>query len=306
MKKAFEAALADAEKVNADADATREEIDAAYEELLSKVHLLGFIGADTTNLKVKYDALKGLNLDEYTEDSAKRMQEALDVAAKVLADENAFKDEIEGALAGLIAAEEGLERLPVNVNKEKLKELIAKGDGYMAKADQYVSTENLEIALESAKEVYGNKDATQEEVDAAYKVLLNAIFDLRLIPNKDKLEELLNKVEKMNLDQYTAETAKAVRTAYAKALAVFEDEDATQSEIDAAVASLDTAVGKLVANAGKDPSSNEDKKDDGKTNTSTTSDKKNSPKTADATSAAIPVMAGFMALLGVWFVWKKK
>lgn len=311
VKKAFEAALADAEKVNADADATREEIDAAYEELLSKVHLLGFIGADTTNLKVKYDALKGLNLDEYTEDSAKRMQEALDVAAKVLADENAFKDEIEGALAGLIAAEEGLERLPVNVNKEKLKELIAKGDGYMAKADQYVSTENLEIALESAKEVYGNKDATQEEVDAAYKVLLNAIFDLRLIPNKDKLEELLNKVEKMNLDQYTAETAKAVRTAYAKALAVFEDEDATQSEIDAAVASLDTAVGKLVANAGKDPSSNEDKKDDGKkddgkTNTSTTSDKKNSPKTADATSAAIPVMAGFMALLGVWFVWKKK
>lgn len=206
----------------------------------------------------------------------------------------------------MIAAEEGLERLPVNVNKEKLKELIAKGDGYMAKADQYVSTENLGIALESAKEVYGNKDATQEEVDAAYKVLLNAIFDLRLIPNKDKLEELLNKVEKMNLDQYTVETAKAVRTAYAKALAVFEDEDATQSEIDAAVASLDTAVGKLVANAGKDPSSNEDKKDDGKTNTSTTSDKKNSPKTADATSAAIPVMAGFMALLGVWFVWKKK
>lgn len=298
VKKAFEAALADAEAVNADTDATQEEIDAAYENLLTKVHLLGFIGADTTNLQVKYDALKGLNLDAYTEESAKAMEDALKVAEQVLADENALKAEIEDALAGLIAAEEGLERLPVN--KDKLKALIAKGDGYMAEADKYVSTENLKIALESAKTVYGNVDATQKEVDAAYDVLLNAIFELRLIPNKDKLEELLNEVEKMDLQQYTAETANAVRTAYAKALAVFKDEDAQQPEIDAAVASLDAAVGKLVAKAENNPTSGD------KTNTGATSNKNNSPKTADAANAAIPVAAGFMALLGVWFVWKKK
>lgn len=309
VKKAFEAALADAEKVSADTGATQEAVNAAYEDLLSKVHLLGFIGADTTDLQVKYDALKGLNLDAYTEESAKRLQEALDVAAKVLADENAFEDEIKGALAGLNEAQNGLERLPVN--KEKLKKLIAQGDGYMAQADQYVSTENLKIALESAKEVYGNADATQKEVDAAYNVLLNAIFNLRLIPNKDKLEELLKKVEKMDLAQYTEETATAVKAAYASALAVFEDEDAEQSEIDAAVVSLNAAVGKLVANAGKTPSSNDDKKDDGakdsgKTNSVTASNKNNSPKTKDATNTAIPAMVGFMALLGVWFVWKRK
>lgn len=296
--------------MNVDANATQKEIDAAYEDLLDKVHLLGFIGADTTNLKVKYDALKGLNLDVYTEESAKVMEEALKMAEKVLADENALKDEIEGALADLIAAEEDLERIPVN--KEKLKGLIAKGAGYMAEADKYVSTENLKIALESAKTVYGNADATQKEVDVAYNVLLNAIFDLRLIPNKDKLEELLDKVEKMDLDKYTEETANTVRAAYAKALAVFEDEDAQQSEIDAAVASLNVAVGELVANAGNEQSS-DDKKDDGKADdagskdkTGTINNKKNSPKTEDTASVTLPIVTGFMALLGVWFVWKKK
>lgn len=310
VKKAFEAAFAEAEAVNVDANATQKEIDAAYEDLLDKVHLLGFIGADTTNLKVKYDALKGLNLDVYTEESAKVMEEALKMAEKVLADENALKDEIEGALADLIAAEEDLERIPVN--KEKLKGLIAKGAGYMAEADKYVSTENLKIALESAKTVYGNADATQKEVDVAYNVLLNAIFDLRLIPNKDKLEELLDKVEKMDLDKYTEETANTVRAAYAKALAVFEDEDAQQSEIDAAVASLNVAVGELVANAGNEQSS-DDKKDDGKADDAGSKDKtgtinntKNSPKTEDTASVTLPIVTGFMALLGVWFVWKKK
>lgn len=303
VKKAFETALANAETVNADAEATQEEVDAAYENLLAKVHLLGFIGADTTNLQVKYDALKGLDLEAYTEESAKVMEEALEVAEKVLADENAFKSEIEDALAGLIAAEKGLERLPVN--KDKLKDLIADGDGYMKEADKYISVENLKIALEGARAVYDDPDATQKEVDAAYTVLRNAIFDLRLIPNKDKLEELLNKVEQMDLDQYTEETANAVREAYAKALAVFENEDAKQPEIDAAAVSLNRAIGGLVANAGNNVSS-DDKKDDGKPNTGAESNKNDSPKTADAANAAIPLAAGLMALFGVWFIWKKK
>lgn len=35
--------------------------------------------------------------------------------------------------------------------------------------------------MDYAREILANKDATQEEVDAAYNALQNAIFGLRLI-----------------------------------------------------------------------------------------------------------------------------
>ena len=50
-------------------------------------------------------------------------------------------------------------------------------------------------ALDAAKAVLDDEKATQEQVEHAFVNLQNAIFNLRLIPNKDKLEELLSKAE---------------------------------------------------------------------------------------------------------------
>ncbi|MFQ7356757.1 MAG: hypothetical protein ACLROG_19640 [Coprococcus phoceensis] len=51
----------------------------------------------------------------------------------------------------------------------------------------------------AAQSVYDNQEATQEQVNAAYDTLLQAIFGLRLIPDKSKLEELLKKPKELIL-----------------------------------------------------------------------------------------------------------
>ena len=58
-------------------------------------------------------------------------------------------------------------------------------------------------AYELAKEVYEDEKATQEAVDVAFGQLQKAIFDLRQIPSKEKLEELIKDVEQMDLTGYT-------------------------------------------------------------------------------------------------------
>ena len=69
-----------------------------------------------------------------------------------------------------------------------------------------------------------------------------AIFELRLIPNKDKLEELINKVEKIDLSSYTAKSVAVLNTTLLEAKAVMEDQDADQKKVDAVLAKLQKAV----------------------------------------------------------------
>ena len=79
------------------------------------------------------------------------------------------------------------------------------------------------------------------------EVHFHAIFGLREVPNKDRLEELLGKVEAMDLSSYSEETANAVKAAVAMAAAVMEDENANQKQVDLAVTALEEAVAGLEA-----------------------------------------------------------
>ena len=97
-------------------------------------------------------------------------------------------------------------------------------------------------ALQEAETILTEGNTLQAEIDVARTKLLNAIFGLREVPNKDKLEGLLAKVNAMDLSVYSTETASAVKAAYAKAAAVFEDENADQAKVDAAVAELEKVV----------------------------------------------------------------
>ena len=82
-----------------------------------------------------------------------------------------------------------------------------------------------------AKEVYEDEKATQEAVDAAFGQLQKAIFDLRQIPSKEKLEELIKDVEQMDLTGYTEESAGKVESALEFAKKVAFDENATSADV---------------------------------------------------------------------------
>ncbi len=74
---------------------------------------------------------------------------------------------------------------------------------------------------------------------------------MREKPNKDALKDLIKNVKALDLNNYTAETASAVKAALTYAADVFEDENANQDRVDAAVEALNNAVNKLEATSQK-------------------------------------------------------
>ena len=68
----------------------------------------------------------------------------------------------------------------------------------------------------------------------AYNSLRQAIFELREIPDKSKLEDLINEAEKIDIDKYTDETAEAFTAALANAKSVFENKNTSDAEVKAA------------------------------------------------------------------------
>ena len=216
-------------------------------------------------------------------------------------------------------------------NMERLESLVV--TAREEKAEKYTeeSWTAFAEALQEAETILAEGNTLQAEVDAARAKLLNAIFGLREVPNKDKLESLLGKVKAMDLSAYSAETASAVKAAYAAAVAVFEDENADQEKVDAAVAALEKAVANVEtqdnASGNGSVSDEKDETSDKKEETSdkvasdgagskkTTTGKtagtgktasNTAAKTGDGANAAVPVAAGFAAILATIIAWKKK
>lgn len=287
VKEKFEAALAEAEKVNADATATQETVDAAYENLLEMIHHLDFTG-NTSELKVLVDVAKGLNEEVYTPETWAPFAEALKAAEAVLADENALQSDIDDAKNALQTAMNALKKIPVY--KSELEKLVNRVDGKYDLSKYTKETADIfKAALDAAKAVLADENATQAQVQAAHDNLRNAEFGLRLIPNKDALEDLINKVENMDLSKYSDDVQKEIRSALDNAKAVMADENATQDDVDGAVkllqASVDKAEGTTATDNKKPSTSGKDQSKD------------KAAKTGDATS---PIGWGVAGILGVF------
>lgn len=317
VKELFEKALADAISVNANVEATQTEVDAAYDLLLSRVHLLDFTG-NVSELKVLVDIAKGKVESEYTQESWKPFAEALKVAEEVLANENALQEDIDVAHAALQEAMNALEKKP-QADKTKLEKLVNDAKKYEEKLEEYIpeTAEGFMAALAGARDVLADAGATQEEVDSAYHVLRNAIFNLREIPSKDKLEELLNKVENMDLSSYTEETVAVVKSAYEAAAAVMANENANQEEIDGAVKRLERAVASLETKDNHTGGNGDNPQSGGSGNQSGDNiDKdqkvnnkdggKKPVKTGDVTNMVVPAVTVFIAILAAYVTWKKR
>ena len=79
----------------------------------------------------------------------------------------------------------------------------------------------------------------------SYINLVKGFLNLRLIPNKDLLEDLINQAEGLNSANYTEASYKVLNEALVNAKAVFENPNATQKEVDNAKATLEKAINSL-------------------------------------------------------------
>ena len=258
--------------------------------------------ADKSELLEVYNSVKDTKLDGYTAESVRIFSEALKAAEAVLANDNLTKDDqavVDKVTAVLRAAYAGLTLEAPSVNKDALKKLIDKSVQYAENEALYTpeSYQIFKAAYDAALETYSDETATQDAVDAARVTLEAARRTLREIPNKDKLEELLGKIKEVDLSLYTAKTAKAVKAAYAQAVAVFEDENATQVQIDQAVKALEEVTKELKKEDNTAVSGGQKSEDDnkvasdnsGKTTTTNNNNKtaKTPVKTGDAANAVI-------------------
>ena len=254
--KELEAAVAEAEKVVADENATQESVDAAKTAVEEATKGL----TEKPAPEVNKDALKAaINTakealkeeDKYTEESVKALKDAVAEAEKVAADENATQESVDAAIKAVEEATKGLAEKPApEVNKDALKAAINTAKEALKEEDKYTeeSVKALKDAVAEAEKVAADENATQESVDAAIKAVEEATKGLAEKPapevNKDALKAAINTAKEAlkEEDKYTEESVKALKDAVAEAEKVVADENATQESVDAATKAVEEAT----------------------------------------------------------------
>ena len=214
----------------------------AWYQISEVEFVLEAIGEDTT-LKDLIEKAKEEDLEGKTIASRDEFLEALIEAQKALVAED-IKNE--AVINRLNKAIEGLVDAPV-VNTDALDEAIAKADALTEEEVNKAIKKNVEVfnkALANAKAVLA-KDASQEEVNEAAKALNDALDGLKVLRgNPEALNAALEAVSKKDESKYTAESWAALMAVVEEVKAI-DLENATQKEIDEAVAKLNKAVDAL-------------------------------------------------------------
>ncbi len=236
-------ALDHARSLMEDENASQEDVDNAFLELITACNLLEN-EVQRVALQAAVDGAKAILADEeglkqYTAESVEAVRAALAEAERVLEEEAADQETVNAAARALMDA---VTSLVVVDTDTRLDILIQKAEELLANRDQYTSASinNLEDALAAAKETAGNSQASEEERNAAYTELEKAMASL--VRKADK-SELANALDKANAilaesDRYVEETIAELQTAADEAQAVYDNEEADNSMVGEAVKAL--------------------------------------------------------------------
>ncbi len=140
----------------------------------------------------------------------------------------------------------------VPADKTELNAAIADAEEKNAEAYTTDSWTAVAEALEAAKAVAADENATQAAADAAKTALQEALDKLVERGNKEELIALIGTTDAYVQDDYTSGTWNTYADALAKAQEVAANTDATQAEIDAAKEALSTAIANLIRKGDKE------------------------------------------------------
>lgn len=219
----------------------------------------------------------------------------------VMADKNASREEVLDAAADLMFAIHALNMKAADKTDLEMAVELAE----MIDLSEYVEAGQQEFtdALAAAKDVLNDGSAMQDDADSAWDRLVAAMDALRFKADKSVLEDLISRVEGLDLTGYTTESAEAFRAAFAAANELLADESLTsesQEKVDSAVSALQAAYDNLektqdadkedpdvqdpddpkVPDTSVDPNGSSDT--DGK---APSADSKDAPKTGDMTTS---------------------
>ena len=227
-------------------------------DTITDIKQLGEDGLDVASMQGLYDQYQNLNETDYTKESWEALQAVVTKVETMLSNDYLKYDAVKADFDKvMVEFETALDKLvPVTpqqpVDKTQLQEVYdnySKLDESQYTADSY---EGLKDALVNALAVLNNENATQEEVDAAYQAVQTAYKSLELVettPDADKtqLQAIYDQYNDIDESLYTKESYGALTSALEDALAVLNNENATQEEVDAALTVLQEAYEGLVA-----------------------------------------------------------
>lgn len=235
MRTALAAAKAVLDKENA----TDSEIQAAIIQMTQAINAMEY-GTNKVHLEAIIEvAEKTLaNPGDYADVSA--LEAAVKAGKEILAKADATQEEANAA-ANAIA--DSMQALMERADIRSLRELTDAANELLEKnSGKYTddTAKALQDAVAHAEEILGKDGKSDAEIKEAYNQIMDAIIGLKMKGNKAALEAMIKKAESILAEnsRYVAATIEGLDEELAAAKAVYENNQALQSEVNEAVKSL--------------------------------------------------------------------
>lgn len=220
--------------------ATQDEVDRAYNEFAGARDALAF-AADKELLRQAIDIADNTDTSVYKPSLVQKLTDALSSAHTVLADPNASQADVDAAVSDVTGA---LNNLQVIVDNHRLTDLIASAQALTQAKYTATSWSAMRTALDAATTVAANKDASADDVTAAYNALANTVSGLTLRANMASLSAAIGIAQRIvdGISDYAPATVSGLSGSLSEAKAVLGQDDATQAQVDAAASTLLTKI----------------------------------------------------------------
>lgn len=307
----LEKALEAANVVLANEEATQGEVDVAKEVLEAAIEALEKVPVNIfkEHLEIAVEEANKVTEEELSKVVpvvVKEFKDALAEAKALLANNDATQDEVNisfdrlSKVMQMLSFEKG--------DKESLISLIDKINGL--DADEYLSAtwEKLQKQLEIANKVVSDENALEAEVMKTYEDLIRSFLELRLKPNKDRLEELIDKANSIDRNKYTEKSLKNLDNVLANARNIFANEEATEKEVAKAEKDLEVALTSLTEKDNNNGNNdNEGQNNGGNKDNGEKPNKGNKlPNTGGTPAAAVGLFGTLISAIGISIFKKKK
>ena len=221
---------------------------------LNEIEIKGdrFVALNTYGVQPQVDEAKAAAAEPgYTAESIAALNDAIAAVEAILADntlgEPVTQEALNTAVEAMNAAVEA--RVPDQPGQEANKALLQATYDYAVTLDTTGVVDSavaiFQKALDEAKTVLDDPNATQEQVNTAWDNLLTGIWSLGLKQgNKDILEVLIAKAETMvaNQSKYVQDHWQELLDALNAGQKVMDDGDALQGDVETAVDALMNAI----------------------------------------------------------------
>lgn len=237
----FQNALLNAQTVYDNPNATQEDVNNAYASLKNAVEAL-VVRTDKESLKAIIAEAEHLDAEKYTPATWTAFVIALDTAKRTIDNPHATQREVDEAKDILNYA---LLSLRERADRTSLITLITVA-GTLRETDYTPSTwAALTQALDAAKVVRDNIDATQPMADEACHALQTAIDALQKRADKTILLIWMNTAKSLDMGSYTPASVDALSKVLQSADSIYKNANALQSEVNDAADALQKAIDAL-------------------------------------------------------------